>query len=137
MLLALLGAATSGYLVEDDSPTEAAQPTAPARRPAATATAVTSTALAAPAAATTQAHAAAALVVVRAARGDCWVEAREGSARGPVLFAGLLAQGDTQRFRAALVWLRLGAGTNVDVTVGGRRASVPAGTGELVVRADA
>ena len=73
------------------------------------------------------------LVVIRAVGGECWVEARQGSAEGRVLYVGLLARGQVQRLTAKQVWLRLGAGHNVVVTAGGRRAPVPPGTGDMVV----
>ncbi len=73
------------------------------------------------------------LVVIRAVGGECWVEAREASADGRVLYVGLLARGQVTRLTAKQVWLRLGAGQNVVVTAGGRRAPVPPGTGDMVV----
>ncbi len=73
------------------------------------------------------------LVVIRAVSGDCWVEARERAADGRVLYLGLLARGQVRRLTAKQVWLRLGAGENVVVTAGGRRAPVPPGTGDMVV----
>ena len=75
------------------------------------------------------------VVLVRAVRGDCWLEAREGSATGRVLFAGLLARGTAKRIPVHRAWLRLGAGQNVVVTAGGRRAPVPPGTSDVVVSA--
>jgi hypothetical protein len=74
-------------------------------------------------------------VLVRAVGGDCWVEAREGSATGRVLYVGLLAQGSEQQLPVRRVWLRLGAGENVVVMAGGRRAPIPAGTNDVVVSA--
>jgi hypothetical protein len=75
------------------------------------------------------------VVLVRAVGGDCWVEAREGSATGRVLYVGLLAQGSEQQLPVRRVWLRLGAGENVVVMAGGRRAPIPAGTNDVVVSA--
>ena len=92
-------------------------------------------ATAAPPATATATPVASPLVVIRAVGGECWVEARERSADGRVLYVGLLARGQVQRLRARQVWLRLGAGHNVVVTAGGRRASVPPGTGDMVVTA--
>jgi hypothetical protein len=74
-------------------------------------------------------------VVVSATRGDCWVEARAGSASDTVLYTGVLAQGRSLRFNRPRVWLRLGAASNVDVVVDGRQSSVPPGTVELTLPA--
>jgi cytoskeletal protein RodZ len=52
-------------------------------------------------------------VVVRAARGPCWIEARRGSSSGPLIAERMLAQGETATFAAPRVWLRLGAPWNV------------------------
>jgi cytoskeletal protein RodZ len=52
-------------------------------------------------------------VVVRAARGPCWIEARRGSSSGPLIAQRMLAQGETATFAAPRVWLRLGAPWNV------------------------
>jgi hypothetical protein len=51
-------------------------------------------------------------VVVRAVRGPCWIEAHKGSRSGPLLAQRTLAQGETVRFTARRVWLRLGAPWN-------------------------
>jgi cytoskeleton protein RodZ len=51
-------------------------------------------------------------VVVRAVRGPCWIEAHKGSESGPLLAQRTLAQGETVRFTARRVWLRLGAPWN-------------------------
>jgi cytoskeletal protein RodZ len=75
------------------------------------------------------------IVLVRAVGGDCWVEARDGSAEGDVLFVGLLAQGTTQQLTAKRVWLRLGAGQNVEIVIGGKRVDVPPGTSDVVLPA--
>jgi hypothetical protein len=40
---------------------------------------------------------------------------------GKVLFAGVLAQGRTVDFRRLRLWVRLGAASNLDVTVNGAR----------------
>jgi transcriptional regulator with XRE-family HTH domain len=53
------------------------------------------------------------VVVVRAVRGPCWIEARRGDRNGPLLARRTLAQGDTVSFAAPQVWLRLGAPWNI------------------------
>jgi len=44
---------------------------------------------------------------------------------------GLLARGTTKQLTAKRVSLRLGAGENVEVVAGGKRAEVPAGTSDI------
>jgi hypothetical protein len=62
-------------------------------------------------------------LVVRAARGDCWIAVRVGSATGPVLYRRILAHGGTVRFPLSKqrLWVRLGAPWNADVVVRGKR----------------
>lgn len=74
-------------------------------------------------------------VVVAAVGGDCWVSLRRGSAAGDVLFEGLLARGRRARVRGERIFVRLGAGENVRVTVGGETRPVPAGLADVVVEA--
>lgn len=57
-------------------------------------------------------------LVVRAVGGPCWVLARRGGPAGPVLVERTLAKGETLRFSARHVWLRLGAPWNVRVQRG-------------------
>jgi hypothetical protein len=131
LLLVLVGVITGAIPVDDPSSGEtlAAVPTtapAPVRE---TPPVAKTTPVAQPAAET----AADDVVQVRAVGGDCWLEAREGSSTGPVLFIGLLARGTTKRLNAKRVWLRLGAGENVEIVAGGKRAEVPAGTSDIVL----
>lgn len=72
-------------------------------------------------------------LILSATRGDCWVEARAGSATGEALYAGTLTTGRSLRFQRPRLWLRLGAASNVDIVVNGRPLSVPPGTVELTV----
>jgi hypothetical protein len=65
------------------------------------------------------------LLVVRAARGDCWLEARLRSPTGDVLYRALLRHGRTVRFRAPVLWVEFGAGANVEVRVNGRLQRLP------------
>ena len=80
------------------------------------------------------APATAARVVLRAARGDCWLSIRAGTADGAVLYEGVLVSGRTLRVQRARLWIRLGAATNVDVTLNGRPVTAFAtGTLDIVV----
>ena len=58
--------------------------------------------------------------VVRASRGDSWVEVRANSPDGKELYAGMLVHGRFVHTRSERVWLRLGAASNVDVRVNGK-----------------
>ena len=113
-------AAPSAATTEADEPVGPARPAPPAEPQSSTAGAENAT----PELVT---------VVVTATRGDCWLAARAGSETGPVLEERLLVQGESVRFRAARVWLSLGASGNVDVLVDQRPREVPAGTVALVL----
>ena len=72
-------------------------------------------------------------LVLTAARGDCWVSLRSGSADGKVLYEGVLVSGRTVRAKAPQLWIRLGAAANLDITLNGKRAAaLPAGTIDVV-----
>jgi hypothetical protein len=58
-------------------------------------------------------------LVVHAARGPSWVVVRVGSATGKVLYAAILQQGQRMTASAPRIFLRLGAASQVDVTVNG------------------
>lgn len=73
-------------------------------------------------------------VVVRAVRGNgSWLEARRGSATGRVLFRGVLAPGRTLHLRAATLWARFGAASNLSITQDGRPVTL-AGTYDKTFR---
>jgi hypothetical protein len=66
--------------------------------------------------------------------GDCWMSVRRGSADGEVLYEDVLASGESVQFTAKRLWLRLGAASNVELSVNGRAVEdVPAGTVDLVL----
>jgi hypothetical protein len=64
-------------------------------------------------------------LVVRAARGPCWIEARRGSSTGALLTERTLAQGESATFAAPRVWLRLGAPWNAVVRRGTHTLQLP------------
>jgi hypothetical protein len=53
---------------------------------------------------------------------------RSVSAQGPVLFEGVLTAGAIRRFAGSRLWLRVGAGANLDARVNGRPLNLLAGT---------
>lgn len=59
-------------------------------------------------------------IVVTGARGSSWVEAHVGSETGRLLFAGVVADGQTVHVTAPVVWIRFGAAGNLDLHVNGR-----------------
>ena len=54
-------------------------------------------------------------LVIRAARGNCWLLVRRGGPDGPELYRGTLTRGSVVRFAATRVWMRLGAPSVVDI----------------------
>ena len=59
-------------------------------------------------------------VTLTAARSDSWVEIRQGSAAGRVLFDGVVSEGKSIRVVGRRFWARFGALGNFDVTINGR-----------------
>jgi transcriptional regulator with XRE-family HTH domain len=75
------------------------------------------------------------VLVLRAVGGNCWLSVQIGSAAGPRVFVGTLAQGGAVRFglRRPLA-IRIGAPWNLAATIGGRTvtAMLPHATGDVV-----
>lgn len=67
-------------------------------------------------------------LVVRAVRGDSWMEVRAGSAAGRLLYSGTLEQGQRKSFEGQSLQLALREPGNVAVRVNGNRVELPAGT---------
>jgi hypothetical protein len=59
-------------------------------------------------------------LTVTAATGACWLEARRGSATGPLLVERTLAQGDAVRLHGQRIWLRFGDPASVQLRLNGR-----------------
>jgi cytoskeletal protein RodZ len=75
-------------------------------------------------------------LVLTAARGDCWVQVRAGSVSGRLLFEGTLEQGQAKRFTRKRLWLEVGAPSNLNVRLNGRRAQgFPQGPAIVLVTA--
>ncbi len=68
-----------------------------------------------------------------AARGYCWLSVRLGSETGRHVYDRTLEPGQTARFVATRLWIRVGAPWNVDATLNGKRAQLPSSTGNVVV----
>jgi len=61
-----------------------------------------------------------------------WLEVRDGSSTGEVLYSGTLEPGASQEFTSTRLWARLGGAANVDVTLNGKPVPMPAGTYDAV-----
>jgi cytoskeleton protein RodZ len=68
-----------------------------------------------------------------AARGPCWLSVRLGSDTGRLLYERTLEAGQRARFVANRLWLRIGAPWNIDATLNGRRAQLPASLANVLV----
>jgi cytoskeleton protein RodZ len=73
-------------------------------------------------------------LLLTAAGGDCWLSIHKGSSDGPVLFEGMLAEGDSRRFKAHRLWARIGAPWNLDARLNGQAVSeLPKDTANVLV----
>jgi hypothetical protein len=63
-------------------------------------------------------------LLVRAVRGDSWVEAHAGSQTGRLLYQGTLERGQQQLFRGKRVWITIGIPGNVALSLNGRPVKV-------------
>jgi hypothetical protein len=72
-------------------------------------------------------------LAIVATRGPCWLSVRLGSQTGKVLYERTLEQGQSARFVAARLWIRIGAPWNVDATLNGKPASLPSSTANLLL----
>ena len=74
--------------------------------------------------------------VLTAARGDCWVRVRSGSANGELLYQGTLEQGQTQRFVKKRLFVELGPAVYLDARLNGKPVrNLPDGPSIVVVTA--
>jgi cytoskeleton protein RodZ len=68
-----------------------------------------------------------------AAHGRCWLDARLGSQDGRVLHLGTLELGRSLRLSGRRIWIRLGAPTAIDATLNGKPVLLPWATPVNVV----
>jgi hypothetical protein len=66
-------------------------------------------------------------LLVKAARGPCWLQVHKGSATGPILFQGTLDQGQKQLFTARKLWITLDRPENLVTILNGRTRRLPVG----------
>ena len=59
-------------------------------------------------------------LAVTGIRQGSWLQVRSGSATGPVVHEGVIAEGSTRRFRGTRLWVRFGAAANLAVAVNGK-----------------
>ena len=76
-----------------------------------------------------------ATIVLTASRGDCWFQARAGSATGRVLDERVLSRGESISIKGESIWLTVGAAGNLDVTVDGKSQVLSSGTISVVLGA--
>ena len=74
-----------------------------------------------------------ATLVLVAARGRCWLDARLGSPLGSELYSGTLESGRSLRLTGRRIWIRLGAPSALDATLNQRPVALPTVTPENVV----
>lgn len=67
-------------------------------------------------------------LVVRAVSGGSWMEVREGSTAGELLYSGTLERGQRKTFEAPRLQLALAEPQNVAVRLNGNRVDLPVGT---------
>lgn len=76
-----------------------------------------------------------ATLVLTAAHGPCWLRVHLGSRAGRNLYEGTLEQGQSLRFAARRLWIRLGAPSNLEASLKGARVRLPEDTASVVVTA--
>jgi hypothetical protein len=74
-----------------------------------------------------------ATLVLTAAHGPCWLSVHLGSRTGRNLHEGILEQGQSLRFAARRLWIRLGAPSNLEARLKGARVRLPDDTASVVV----
>jgi hypothetical protein len=72
-------------------------------------------------------------LVLVAARGPCWLSVRLGSESGRALYERTLETGETARFVARRLWIRIGAPWNLDATLNGAGVRLPTALANVVV----
>ena len=72
-------------------------------------------------------------LVLTAAHGPCWLHVNLGSQWGRYLYEGSLEQGQSVRFAARRLWVRLGAPSNLEASLNGAPATLPDDTANVVV----
>jgi len=72
-------------------------------------------------------------LVLTATRGPCWISVRLGSKTGAFLYEKTLEPGQSARFAATRLWIRIGAPWNLDATLNGKATPLPGSTGNVIV----
>jgi cytoskeletal protein RodZ len=73
------------------------------------------------------------IVRVSTVAGDCWLEVRQDSSTGRVLYSGTLARGRTKVFRESALWLRVGNPPAISIRVGAKVTPALEGAGPLIL----
>jgi hypothetical protein len=75
------------------------------------------------------------MTVIQAPRGRCWLSIRAGGPNGAIVFEGVLEQGKMLRLPLRHdLWVRMGAPTALDITVGDKRVNgLPVQAGNVLL----
>jgi hypothetical protein len=71
--------------------------------------------------------------IVLAARGRCWISVRLGSETGRRLYERTLESGESVRFVARRLWIRIGAPWNLEARLNGKPVHLPGSTASVLV----
>jgi hypothetical protein len=66
-------------------------------------------------------------------RGDCWLEVRQDSSSGKLVYTGTLLKGKSVTAAGKTLWIRFGAPQNVDLKLNGKATAIPSGTYDVLV----
>ena len=73
------------------------------------------------------------VLVLKAARGSCWLLVRVGSATGPTIYQQTLPSGRTLRLGLRRhLWIRIGAPWNLDAVIGRNALTLPSRIGDVL-----
>jgi cytoskeleton protein RodZ len=72
-------------------------------------------------------------LLVRAVRGNSFLQVRRGSATGPPLYQGTLERGQRQAFAKTRLWLNIGSPTNLEMRLNGRPIAIGGNTPRVLI----
>jgi hypothetical protein len=67
-------------------------------------------------------------LTLSASQGGSWIEVRERSPTGTIIYAGALTSGSVKSFRAATLYVRFGQAGNIEASVDGQTKRLKPGT---------
>jgi hypothetical protein len=72
-------------------------------------------------------------ITLVAARGPCWIDVHLGSRTGRPIYIGTLRPGESVRFVAQRLWIRMGAPWNLDAQLNGKTVQLARTVGNVLV----